>query len=250
MIPIEPTEGMFVAVTRTKRLHLGCGHNAPQGWVNLDGSWNARLSKYPGLRKLLKVLHVVPASLLDIIWDPNILIHDVRKPLPFEDDTLSAIYASHLLEHLYLEEAKRLLKECLRVLEPGGVLRMVVPDLRAIVSEYWEEKQSVASATRTETVTAADKLNMKLLLHPPMPPSGNALYRLYTTWKDFHSHKWMYDAESLVRYFQWAGYIDVQEMAFHHSRIPGIETIEEAGRVLNGAGICVEGIKPHWTRRS
>lgn len=227
-----------------KRLHLGAGLNTPEGWINLDGSWNAWLAKYPNLRRLLKTIHILPASQLDIPWNPNVLIHDIRKPLPFRTNSLSAIYASHLLEHLYLEEAKHLLKECYRVLEPGGVLRMVVPDLRAIVLEYIEAK-SFDPSDYNKSMSPADKLINRLLMRSPQPPSGNLIYRLYRSLKDFHSHKWTYDADSLIRYFRWAELEDVKEMQFCQSRIEGIEKIEEAGRVLNGIGICIEGIKPY-----
>jgi len=114
---------------QVKRLHLGCGLNTPEDWINLDGSWNAWLAKHPIMRRLFKALRVLPPSLFNIPWSPDILFHDVRKPLPFQNESLCAIYASHLLEHLYLEEAKRLMKECFRVLQPGGILRMVVPDM-------------------------------------------------------------------------------------------------------------------------
>ena len=49
----------------------------------------------------------------------------------------------------------------------------------------------------------------------------------------------------LFMYFKWAGFAEAEEMGFHHSRIEEIERIEQVERVLNGAGICVEGIKPN-----
>jgi SAM-dependent methyltransferase len=122
--------------SRTTRVHLGCGLNTPQGWINVDGSWNARLTKYPALRKLLGSLHIAPRALTNIAWDRQLLCHDLRKVLPFADNSVEAIYASHLVEHLYHEEAKRLLQECFRVLKPAGVLRLVVPSLETIVAEY------------------------------------------------------------------------------------------------------------------
>ena len=122
-----------------RRLHLGCGTTAPAGWINLDGSWNARLAKHPRLRSVLKTLRLVPRREAEIAWSPDVLIHDVRKPLPFPEGSISEIYTAHMLEHLYFTEALRVLKECHRVLAPGGVLRVVVPDLRAIVMEYLGE---------------------------------------------------------------------------------------------------------------
>jgi len=118
------------------RLNLGCGLQAPPGWINVDGSWNARLAKYPVLRRMLSSFRLLPADKLEIPWSPSILIRDVRKPLPFSDGSVSVVYASHVLEHLYREEGQRLIAESFRVLAPGGILRIVVPDLRAIVEEY------------------------------------------------------------------------------------------------------------------
>jgi predicted SAM-dependent methyltransferase len=220
------------------KLHLGCGENVVEGWINVDGSWNARLAKHPYLRKAVRILPILPKRQFDIPWSPNIFIHDVRKSLPFQDSTFTAIYASHLLEHLYLDEGQRLLGECFRVLSPGGVLRMVVPDLRALVLEY-------VSSDQPRQRDRADILVRRLLLRDPHSPKGNLLYRLYNSLLDFHSHKWMYDAQSLTMRFTEAGLVDVEEKQLNESRISGIASIEKPDRVLDGEGICVEGIKPH-----
>lgn len=228
-----------------KKANLGCGPGPiPEDWINVDGSWNARLAKYPIMRRVLRAFHILPASLIDMPWSQDVLVHDLRKPLPFQIDSLYAIYSSHTLEHLYLEEAKRLLKEYYRVLRPSGVLRIVVPDLQAIVLEYMGEKSIGDSANEIDGMSRADRLNYRFLLRSPEPQAVNIFHRLYTAMTDFHSHKWMYDAESLIMYFKWTGFVDVQEMKFHQSRIEGIEEVEQAGRVLNGAGICIEGVKP------
>jgi hypothetical protein len=119
---------------------------------------------------------------------------------------------------------------------------MVVPDLKAIVQDY------IGAADRQSDdspgdLLAADELNRQLLLRQPDPGRGSFLNRLYSSIFDFHSHKWMYDTDSLVYYFRWAGFIDVMEMGFNESRIADISVIEQEGRVLDGAGICIEGIK-------
>lgn len=48
--------------------------------------------------------------------------------LEFEDNTFDFIFSEHFLEHLFLDEAIELLKECYRILKPNGVVRIVVPD--------------------------------------------------------------------------------------------------------------------------
>jgi predicted SAM-dependent methyltransferase len=213
---------------QVNKLNLGCGpYNTPKGWINLDGSWNARLSKYPVLRFILRALGVLLAQAHDTPWPSDVFVHDLRKPLPFQDDSMDVVYSSHTLEHLHLEEAKRLLTQCFRVLRPGGVLRICVPDLRVAVQEYTEGKPFNEIHQAEMVLSNADMLNIKLGFCAPGPPSYNAFYRMYTALTNFHTHKWMYDAESLILWFVWAGFVEVEERKFHQSRIEDIGTIEE-----------------------
>ncbi|MBM7774418.1 hypothetical protein JOD54_004622 [Actinokineospora baliensis] len=92
------------------RLHLGCGEHPMAGWVNID--------------------LVSPAADLRV---------DVRDGLPFADDSAEAVYIAHLLEHLeYPADAGAVLAECVRVLAPGAVLRVAVPDIAAFARAYVE----------------------------------------------------------------------------------------------------------------
>ena len=225
------------------KLHLGCGLNVVEGWLNVDGSWNARLARYPRLRRTLATMHVIPREAAKVEWRGDLRILDVRDPLPFAAASYEAVYASHLLEHLYLDDALRLLRECFRVLRPGGVLRLVVPDLRAIVREYNGE-QPFHNSAEYQSTPAADLMNRRLLFRGPSPPRGNVFMRVYAALKDFQTHKWMYDADSLVAHVRSAGFAEAAERGLHESRIPDIDRIEHPGRVLQGEGICVEAVKP------
>ena len=228
-----------------RKLNLGCGPGAPvlDEWMNLDGSWNAWLAKHSVVRQFLRAFHLLPESLLDMPWRPDVIVHDVIRTLPFQDNSLDGIYASHILEHLYLDEAKQLLQECFRVLRPNGVLRVVVPDLRAIALEYLGSTTIDDSSDRTSAELPADRMNKRLGFRPPARPTGNVLRQMYIAVKDFHTHKWMYDADSLAYYLRGVGFDEVQEMPFCVSRIDDIQRVEQVGRVLNGAGVCVEGVK-------
>jgi SAM-dependent methyltransferase len=222
------------------KVNLGCGPNAPAGWLNVDGSWNAWISNHLYLRKTLQAFGLISPS-LGVHWNVRPLVHDLTKPLPFQTSSIGFIYASHVLEHLYLADAQRLLLECRRVLRPGGVIRLVVPDFHSFVVEYMGKKNG--SSTSAEKAYAADTLNEKLAFRKPSPPEGNVVFRFYAIWKDFHSHKWMYDADSLARYLSEADFQEVSEKGFRESDIPGIEEVEEPHRVLDGAGACVEAKK-------
>lgn len=225
------------------KIHLGCGLKTPQGWVNVDGSWNAWLAKYPKFKRLLKHLHLIPEKYFDIPWNPDIVIYDVRRCLPFPDNSAEAVYASHLLEHLYLDEEEFLLRECFRVLCPGGTLRVVVPDLKAIIEEYMREWEP-EGGKKINHCRAAERLNQRLLLRDISAPKGSIYFRLYCLLKDYHLHKYMHDVNSLRVLFEKTGFREVAEMNYLQSRIGNIGDIEEKECLAKGAGVCVEGVKP------
>lgn len=91
-----------------KFLNIGCGKNFHPDWINIDLE-----SHSPQVKKV-----------------------DIRKGLPFEDDSIDYCYSSHVLEHLDTAAAESLLKEMWRVLRPGGAIRLVVPDLEIIAKDY------------------------------------------------------------------------------------------------------------------
>ena len=88
--------------------NLGCGTKYVEGMVNIDGNLFRRKD----------------------VW------LDVTLGLPFRDNSLQGIYTSHLLEHLKVSEIRRLLQECYRSLQRGGVLRIVVPSLEYAIEAY------------------------------------------------------------------------------------------------------------------
>lgn len=220
------------------KLHLGCGSHRPSDWVNVDGSWNARLAKLPLLRDALGFFRLAPKEILRIPWDPHVFVCDVRKPLPFPSESAEVVYASHLLDCLYLFETKRLLEECFRVLKPGGILRVAVEDVRPILQEYLEERPSARLSEALARLRPADRLMARLLCKSPEPPRGGFFYELYRRVTDFQTRKWAYDADSLKFHFEEAGFVEVSERKFLDSRIAKIEAVEK------NPGICVEGIRP------
>lgn len=94
-------------------VNVGCGRTVHPEWVNID---------------------LVPSA-------PGVIKHNLCCGLPFADDQVDAIYHSHVLEHLGPEQGERMLRECYRVLRPGGILRIVVPDLEQIAKLYLDYHQ-------------------------------------------------------------------------------------------------------------
>jgi SAM-dependent methyltransferase len=229
---------------RHLRLNLGCGLLTHPSWVNVDGSWNARLAKRPFLRKTLSLLRILPAEKAEVRWPRDVFVHDLRQPLPFLDCSADVIYSSHLLEHLYREQGQRLILECFRVLVSGGIIRIVVPDLRNIVSEYLGDRPFGELSSSEKALAPGDLLNERLLMRWPSPSKRNFVLRIYEALQDFHSHKWMYDEQSLVSQLASAGFVDAIRRNYAESLITNITDVEDPSRILNGAGVCVEGRKP------
>ena len=203
------------------RLNLGCGTQIPDDWINVDYALGAKLAKVPVfslLNRYLRLLHTE--------WDSRIYLHDLRRPLPWEDAAAESVYTSHTLEHLTKEEGQRLLSECYRVLVPGGILRVVVPDLRHVVLRYMNGHTS-----------AEDFLEDLGVLYS-VPRSR--LRRAVTPYVEF-PHKCMYDQEALLRALKRSGF-DCKIRAPFESGIEDIASIEVAERTR--CAVIVEGVKP------
>lgn len=95
------------------KLHLGCGTNLAAGWINVDNNYDNNID----LKKL------------DLNWD-------LTKPLPYKDNSVDLIFHEHFIEHLKKPAGEQFLRECYRLLKPGGVMRMGWPDLARFVRAY------------------------------------------------------------------------------------------------------------------
>jgi predicted SAM-dependent methyltransferase len=171
-------------------------------------------------------------------WPTNILIWNLRKPLPFPDSHFDCLYASHLLEHLYHNDGLALLKEGRRVLRPGGVIRIAVPDLQALAEDYVGDKSSPNGRSRI----AADQFQDAMLLRAKNRHGGGLLRSLYSSAQDLHSHKWLYDEESLFDALSSAGFGSIRRCQFLDSKIDAIRDVEDESRVCKG-NLCMEGEK-------
>jgi predicted SAM-dependent methyltransferase len=81
--------------------------------------------------------HPIPGwKNFDLIDHPGVINHDLTTPLPIGDGLVDLIYSEHFLEHIKRPEALRLMKECFRILKPGGVMRISTPALEFLVDHY------------------------------------------------------------------------------------------------------------------
>lgn len=112
---------------------------------------------------------------------------DVTLGLNYADSTVDAIYNEHFIEHLSQAEIIRFLRECNRVLKPGGVIRIATPDLDELVRQYWLDdwRQPWLAKYGYEWVgTRAEYMNIN-----------------FRNW----GHAWLVNEEELNRLAKWAG---------------------------------------------
>lgn len=142
---------------------------------------------------------------------------DLTKRFAWDDHSARAIYSSHMLEHLSRGEARHVLAECRRVLAPGGVLRLVLPNLNAAVKRYLEAKEA-------GNPTAADSL-IGFLYFTPEHADVSWLQRVGL--RLLHRpHLWMYDAESLAELLSEVGFSPVTQCGFRQGACPDLNALE------------------------
>jgi SAM-dependent methyltransferase len=108
-----------------RRLHWGCGDVTPSSWINSD------IEAGPGI---------------DISGD-------VLEGLPLEDDSIDYISSQHTLPELNVLEQVDALSELRRVLKPGGVLRLSLPDLDLAIQAYQSGRQEYFEIWDWDTIS-------------------------------------------------------------------------------------------------
>jgi SAM-dependent methyltransferase len=155
---------------RNPYIHIGSGQNVRDGFENLD---------FYVLRHASRVVG-----------------HDLRCPLPYADETFKGAYSEHTLEHLYPDQAIRLLRETHRVLKPGAVFRCGVPDLEKYIN-YYVGKPVDPEFTKFQS-------------------GCEAIWSLTQNW----GHLSVWDATMLTATLRDVGFSEVQQTSYREGRNP------------------------------
>jgi predicted SAM-dependent methyltransferase len=175
-------------------VNLGCGYRPMKDWINVDRARGPEVQ---------------------VVWD-------LARGLPFPDASCSAIFSEHLIEHVSKEDAARLLSECHRVLQNGGVLRLSTPDAELFLRSY-----------------AADR---KFLAHPEFSqPIDTPVDRVNYMMREYGQHLWSYDEELLALMLKRAGFNKVVRKRFGVSLHPRMNNIDFEARRFES--LYIEGVK-------
>jgi len=196
--------------------NLGCGTRASAFCTNVDWSVHLRLrtwrlARLAGSRR--DAIEALPES---------IVVHDLRRSIPAATGSVDVVYHSHLLEHIERSSVAAFMGEVLRVLRPGGIHRIVVPDLERLATRYLDgfgangHDERVAGMieqiVRREAAGSSRQSTPRRFLENLL--LGDARRRGET-------HQWMYDRHSLAQLLIRSGFVGPQQVDHGESAIPG-----------------------------
>jgi len=215
------------------RINVGCGKTVLDGYLNIDGSPGVWLARYPSIGKILLGLRLINRDNYEFMRfaaNHAICYANAADRLPLPTNSVDVVYSCHMYEHLLKPQARTFLREAHRVLRPGGVIRLAVPDLRRKAEEYLRTgdadeflENTLLCAIWEKLATSRGVLQMLLFGHPS-------------------AHKWMYDGPSLCQELTRHDFAAAQVMP------PGVTTIPDPGpldlRERWPDSVFVEAVKP------
>jgi SAM-dependent methyltransferase len=191
-------------------VQYGCGLCAPEGWINFDASYTLAFERLP----LVGRLYTKNSQR----FPKQVRRGDIVKGLPLAPESATGIYASHVLEHLAYGDCIQALRNTYRLLRPGGIFRLVVPDLEAAAQQYLaslKDQSPFANGLFMETTALGRK---------ERPRSIGGLVHL---WLNSSTHLWMWDCPAMARALEAQGFRKVRRCRFNDSEDHMFATVED-----------------------
>ncbi|MDQ4142592.1 MAG: class I SAM-dependent methyltransferase [Actinomycetota bacterium] len=210
-------------------LNLGSGPRTSPHCVNIDWSPYLRLKRNPLASRVAPLFLTGKRRERFLALDRNVLVHDLRQALPMPDGSADAVYHSHVLEHFDRQLVPAFLAEIRRVLKPGGVHRVVVPDLEASCRRYLDHVDRCmdhpeAMGDHDDHVAALieQMVRREATGSSAQPP----FRRRFENWlfgdarRRGETHQWMYDSINLTTTLEAAGFREIVKVDYRSSAIP------------------------------
>lgn len=191
-------------------VQYGCGMCAPLAWINFDSSPTVRFERIPLIGQLYKKNAVR--------FPDNVQYGDIVRGLPIEAESCDGIYCSHVLEHLAYEDCLVALRNTYVYLKPGGIFRLVVPDLEQLVNEYVGKSHDSPAVWLMKATQLGQFRRPRGLRELCLNLLGNA------------AHRWMWDEKSLRNALRDTGFTDVRLAAYGDASDLRFADVEDPSR--------------------
>ena len=200
-------------------IQFGCGLCAPPTWRNFDAGPAFWLEKnLPFLKQAL-----VRKGFPD--YPPNIEYGDVISGLPVAEKSAQAVYCSHVLEHLALNEFRVTLSRVFSYLKPGGVFRLVVPDLEHYAKLYLASDRADAAITFMREA------------HLGEPQKDRGLGDKAKSLFGRSQHLTMWDFKGMAAELEQVGFVRIRRAACKDAEDSRFLDVEDPGRWDNCLGV-------------
>lgn len=210
-------------------LNLGCGYHTSDRCTNIDWSVPVRLKGSRVGRLVAPVILSGDRLPAYQKMSDNVMRHDLRKGIPFPDSSADAVYHSHVFEHIDRDAVPRFLAEVHRVLKPGGVHRIVVPDLEFQARNYLDTLDkaldgggNVEDHEESVSLLIEQMVRREAAGTSQRKPARRRLENLLLgdARRRGETHQWMWDRVTLPHELLRAGFRSPQIMSNTESRIP------------------------------
>ncbi len=195
--------------TRTY-VQYGSGPSFCEGWINFDASPALRLQRLPVIGTLLRRGTT--------IFREQVRFGDIIKGLPVGEGSADGVYASHVLEHLPQREFWIALDNTFHMLTPGGIFRLVIPDLESRARRYLE-KLEAGDPSASSWFMRATGLGIE--------KRGRGLEALARASFGNSAHLWMWDEKSMSAALRRVGFIGVRRCRFNDCADRAFRKVED-----------------------
>lgn len=184
----------YISKNKVRKLHIGCGPNMLNGWLNSD--------YYPR--------------------NKNVIHLDASKRFPIEDEKFDFIFSEHMIEHIPLNSGITMLKECYRILKPGGKIRITTPDLMFLIDLY--------SANKNDLQNNYIKWSCNSFIKSTICNDTIVINNYVRDW----GHLFIYDIKTLSLILVNIGYKNITQYQINESKENAFIGIENISRMPEG----------------
>lgn len=185
----------YFSTHEVKKLHIGCGGNIIDGWLNSD---------------------FFPTS-------DDVLYLDATERFPFENDVFDYIFSEHMIEHVSYSNGFAMLIDCQRVLKNNGKIRISTPDLQFLINLYRSDK----SELQIEYIKWATDQFIK---NSPYLDDTFVINNFVRDW----GHLFIYDEKTLRSSLERAGFTNIVRCELNESENEALRNLENEKRMPEG----------------